>query len=237
MSSTETGYPKNAANFKDLIIRLNTLGDDYQPPKAMFELKALEQLSKNAEDAMRAVSQVLPVYSKAVDDQELIFKPLNNLITKSFNYLKAAIANPAELQTAKTIADGLRGQSKRKVVATDAPASTASTKRLSYDSKVENLKRYIEVLSASKIYTPKESDISIASLQALLLAMENSITAVAIAKTPLDDARKKRHTIFYAEQIGLVETVFGVKNYIKASLHQDHPERKHILALTFRKMS
>jgi hypothetical protein len=234
MSSRETGYPKNAANLKDLVIRLNTLGNDYQPPKALFELKALEQLSKNAEDAMRAVSQALPVYSKSVDDQELIFKPLNNLITKSFNYLKAAIANPAELQTAKTLADNLRGQSKKKAVATNAPATT--TKRSSYDSKVENFKQYIDVLNSSEIYTPKESDISIEALQALLLVMENSITAVAIAKTPLDDARKKRYTIFYAEQTGLVETVFGVKNYIKASLNRDHPERKHILALSFRKM-
>lgn len=118
MLSSETGYAKNSANLKDLIIRLKTLGTDYQPPKAMYEIKALELLSKNADDAMRVVNQLLPVYSKAVDEQELIFKPLNKLITRSYNYLKAAIANPAALQTAKTIADHLRGQVRKKVLST-----------------------------------------------------------------------------------------------------------------------
>ncbi|RQO78004.1 hypothetical protein DBR40_08600 [Pedobacter sp. KBW01] len=105
MSTTESDFAKNAANLKDLIIRLKPLGADYQPPKLKFSIENLEQLSTNADEAIRIVSQVLPVYSKAVDEQELIFKPFNHLITRSYNYLKVAIDNPAELQTAKTLAD------------------------------------------------------------------------------------------------------------------------------------
>ncbi|MGM9476098.1 hypothetical protein ACS5PU_06700 [Pedobacter sp. GSP4] len=235
MSNTESGFAKNAANLKDLIIRLKTLGDDYQPPQPKFSIDDLEQLSKSAEDATRAVSQVLPVYSKAVDDQELIFKPFSSLITRSYNYLKAAINNPAELQTAKTLADKLRGIGKKNTTAEEA--SLRINARVSYDARVENFKQYLDVLITSKVYQPVETDISIASFQNLLSSMEANITAVALAKTPVDDARKKRFTIFYAEQIGLIDIVLGVKNYIKASLKDDHPQRKHILALTFTRMN
>lgn len=64
--------------------------------------------------------------------------------------------------------------------------------------------------------------------------MESNIDAVARAKSPLNDARKKRFTIFYAEQIGLVDIATEVKNYIKAALKKDHPQYKYILALRFK---
>lgn len=233
MSNTESGYAKNAANTKDLIIRLKTL-DNYQPPKAIYEIKALEELSKRADDANRAVSLVLPTYRKAVDEQELVFKPFNNLVSRSFNYLKAAIANPAELQTAKTLADQLRGIIRNRKDA-DSTVSRAQ-KSVSYDNKVENFKQYIDVLLNSNVYTPTEEDITIKSFQSLLQSMEDSINAVAIAKTPVDDARKKRAIVFYAEQTGLIDIVLGVKSYIKASLKLDHPQRKHIIGLTFKKL-
>lgn len=233
MSTTESGFAKNAANLKDLIIRLKTLGTAYQPPKQAFQIESLELLSKNADEAIRVLSHALPVYSKAVDEQELIFKPLSNLITRSYNYLKAAIDNPAELQTAKTLAYNLRGMAS-KITKTDG-TTTQPRARVSYDTKVENVKQYIDVLVTSKIYSPAEADISIAALQSILASMENNITAVAIAKTPVDDARKNRINVFYDKQIGLVAIVKGVKNYIKASLKSDHPQRKHILALTFSK--
>lgn len=232
MSSTETGYPKNAANLKDLITLIKTLGNDYQPPKSKFELKELEQLSKNADDATSIVSQVLPIYRKAVDEQELIFKPLDNLVTRSFNYLKAAIDNPDELQTAKTLAHQLRGMTKKTQINGD---TVSSKSRLSYDNKIINLKQYIDVLITSKVYNPKETDISIKSMQALLCAMEANIAAVADAKAPVNDARKNRFTIFYADQIGLVDIANGVKNYIKASLKKDHPQYKYILSIKFKK--
>ncbi|TBO41312.1 hypothetical protein [Pedobacter kyonggii] len=78
MANKESGYAKNAANLKDLVIRLKTLGDDYNPPKPKLSVEALEILSKNADDATRALSLVLPVYSKAVDEQELILRKICN---------------------------------------------------------------------------------------------------------------------------------------------------------------
>jgi len=92
-------------------------------------------------------------------------------------------------------------------------------------------------LITSKVYEPTEADINIASFQSLLSGMEANITAVALAKTPLDDARKNRLNFFYTEQTGLIDIVLGVKNYIKASLKNDHPQRKHILALNFSRVN
>lgn len=236
MSSSEGGYAKNAANLKDLIIRLETLGTDYKPPQPIYEIKALTQLSKAAEDASRAVSKVLPVYAKAVDEQELIFKPLGNLVTKSFNYLKAATTNAATLQTAKTLADKLRGIAKSKKISDDGTIQSHQSSK-SYDNRIENLKQYIDVLITSDIYKPAEKEIGIEIFQKMLTSMENNITAVALAKTPVDEARKKRFEIFYAQPNGLIDIVTGVKSYIKAVLDKNHPQYKHIIALRFSRTS
>lgn len=236
MASSEGGYAKNAANLKDLVIRLKTLGNTYKPPQPAYEIKALEQLSKDAEAASRAVSKVLPVYAKAVDEQELIFKPLGSLITKSFNYLKAATKNAAELQTAKTIADRLRGVAKNRKINDDGTTS-AHQSSTSYDNKIENFKQYIDVLAASPVYKPAEKEIGIAAFQTLLESMEHNITAVALAKTPVDEVRKKRFEIFYGQPNGLIDVVSGVKNYIKAALDKSHPQYKHLMGLTFTRTS
>lgn len=236
MSSSEGGYAKNAANLKDLIIRLETLGTDYKPPQPIYEIKALTQLSKAAEDASRAVSKVLPVYAKAVDEQELIFKPLGNLVTKSFNYLKAATINAATLQTAKTLADKLRGIAKSKKVSDDGTTQSHQSSK-SYDNRIENLKQYIDVLITSDIYKPAEKEIGIEIFQKMLTSMEDNIKAVALAKTPVDEARKKRFEIFYAQPNGLIDIVTGIKNYIKAVLDKNHPQYKHIIALRFSRTS
>lgn len=232
MSSSEGGYAKIAANLKDLIIRLETLGTDYKPPQPAYEIKALTQLSKDAEEASRVVSKVLPIYAKAVDEQELIFKPLNNLVTKSINYLKAATTNAATLQTAKTIADKLRGFARGTKTNEDGTIKSNHSSR-SYDNRVENFKQYIDVLITIDCYNPAEKEISVETFQKLLVSMEDNITAVAIAKTPLDDARKKRFEVFYGQPNGLINVVTGVKNYIKAALNKSHPQYKHIIGLRF----
>jgi len=234
MPGSETGYAKNAANLQDLIIRLKTLGADYNPPKALYTVKSLEQLTKKVNNAMHLVNQVLPVYRKAVDEQELTFKPLNKLITRSYNYLKVAINNPAELQTARTLADHLRGVPIKNTVDGISRKSKTNT---SYDHKLAFFKQYINVLIVSGVYEPAEKDLKLTSFQTLLNAMESNVTAVAIAKIPVDDARKKRFTLFYAEQIGLVDIAMGIKSYIKSLLSKDHPQYRHIVGLTFRKMS
>lgn len=233
MANTDSGYPINAANLKDLIIRSKTLGADYTPPKPKITIEALELLSKNAEEANRALSLVLPVYSNAVDEQEILFKPLAALITRSYNYFKVVVDNPDKLQTAKTLADRLKGMGKNSIAADGSDGPSKS--RVSYDNRVENFKQYIDVLNTSKVYEPAQEDISIGTFQALLAKMETNITAVALAKAPVDDARKKRFNIFHGEK-GLIDTVLDVKNYIKAILKSDHPQRKHILGLTFTRL-
>lgn len=66
--------------------------------------------------------------------------------------------------------------------------------------------------------------------------MESSVDAVAAAKPPVDESRSKRSNIFYGKKTGLIDTIMGIKTYLKASLKNDHPEKKHIMALKFKRL-
>lgn len=236
MSSSETGYAKNAANFKDLIIQLKNLEGDYQPPKPSLNIEALEAISIKSEELMRTLSQLAPIYNQCVDKQELIFSTQNNLVTRSYNYLKVVVDNPGDLETIKTIADKIRGVNK-KTDPVEEGKTNHSQAQTSYDNKLENFKRYIDALQNTKVYLPLESDIKLETFNDLAVKMGEALTAVALSKSPVDVARKNRYNFFYADKTGLVDIANDIKTYSRAVLKKDHQLYKAIQDIKFNKIS
>jgi hypothetical protein len=90
MSSTsETGHAKNVANFNELISFITGYGTAYNPSKVSIKSDALQTLSGSAKNAIDVVNAARPAYSNAVAAREAAFSPLNKLITRVFNALKA----------------------------------------------------------------------------------------------------------------------------------------------------
>ena len=90
MSSTsESGHAINLANFDTLISFVKGYGEAYNPTKNSIKVESLETIFVNSKQAIEAVDNVKPANTNAVSARRVAFAPLNKLITRVNNAIKA----------------------------------------------------------------------------------------------------------------------------------------------------
>ena len=105
---------------------------------------------------------------------------------------------------------------------------------MSYDNRLDNLDKLIQLLSSIPLYTPNEAELKVASLKNLYTDLKTKNTAVINATTPLSNARISRNETLYKADIGLVDTALDVKTYIKSLFGATSPQYKQISKLEFK---
>jgi hypothetical protein len=104
---------------------------------------------------------------------------------------------------------------------------------MSFDSRIENMDKLIQLLTAQAAYAPNETDLKVAGLTTLLGNMKTTNTAVVNAYTPLSNARVSRNTILYDATTGLVKIAGDVKAYIKSVFGGTSAQYKQVSKLKF----
>ena len=89
-STSESGHAKNVANFEDLISFCTGYGATYNPSKAAIKLPALNTLYTNAKTSLSTINSILPASTNAINAREIVFAPLNKLITRVINALDSS---------------------------------------------------------------------------------------------------------------------------------------------------
>jgi len=105
---------------------------------------------------------------------------------------------------------------------------------MSYDNRLDNFDKLIQLLSSIPLYTPNEAELKVASLKNLYTDLKTKNTAVINAITPLSNARISRNETLYKADIGLVDTALDVKTYIKSLFGATSPQYKQISKLEFK---
>ena len=77
-SSSEVGHAKNIANLNLLNTNIEALGAIYVPSNPKLLLTNLQSMYTNGFNEQKNVNISLAPYSVAVDDREVIFKPLKS---------------------------------------------------------------------------------------------------------------------------------------------------------------
>jgi hypothetical protein len=242
-STSETGHAKNAANLDDLISFVTGYGTAYNPSKALIKLPALQTLSTNAKDAISGVNDVFPAYSNAVAAREVAFNPLNKLITRVNNALKASDTTEQVNANVKTLVRKIQGtkatpkkteEEKATAKANGKETKEISSSQMSYDSRIENLDKLIKLLSSIPQYAPNEEDLKIEALTTLYNDLKAKNAAVVTATTPLSNARIARNDVLYKEKTGLIDIAMDTKTYIKSLFGASSPQYKQVSKLEFK---
>lgn len=244
MSSTsETGHAKNVANFQDLISFCNGYGASYNPNKASITLAALGTKQTEAITALAAVNTNIPPSTNAINQREILFNPLNKLITRVLNAVAASDVSKQVIDDVKTIARKLQGKRATPKIPTiiDDPTTAAdesqksiSASQMSFDQRIQNMDKLIQLLTSLPGYKPNEPELSIAALTTLFNNMIAANTAAINAYTPLSNARIERNKILYNEITGLVTVAANVKTYIKSLFGATSPQYKQVSKLKFK---
>jgi hypothetical protein len=223
-STSEQGHNRNAVNFDKLIVNCTSYGTTYNPSKAALKIAAMQAQSTAVKNSLTTVIALTPAYKNAVTARLTSFKPLDKLITRANNALKASDTTKEVIESAQTIVRTLQGRratpkktEEEKKIAADAGKEIVeiSVSHMGYDSRIDNLDKFIKLLSSVAAYAPNEADLKIAAFTALHADLKAKNMAVVNAEIPLSNARITRNTTMYKDDIGLVDVANDVKIYIR----------------------
>ena len=242
-STSETGHAKNVANFNELISFVSGYGEAYNPSKASIKLTALQTLLADAMSAMDAVNAAMPAYSNAVSAREAAFEPLNKLITRVMNAVKASDISPQVEESVKSLVRKIQGTratakktdaQKAAMTAEGKEVKEISSSQMSYENRLDNFDKLIQLLSSIELYAPNEPELKITALTELYNDLKDKNNAVVNTATPLSNARIARNNIFYKADTGLVDIAADVKTYIKSLFGASSPQYKQVSKLEFK---
>ena len=241
-STSEQGHNRNAVNFDNLIIICTSYGATYNPNKAAIKIPAMQAQAITVKNSVAGMNNLVPAYKIAVDARIAAFKPLDKIITRANNALKASDTTIEIINTAQTIVRKLQGRratpkktEEQKKVAADAGKEIVeiSTSQMSYDSRIDNLDKLIKLLLSVAAYAPNETELKVAALTALYTDLKAKNLAVVNADTLLSNARVARNITMYKDDIGLVDVANDVKTYVKSVFGATSPQYKQVCALKF----
>ncbi len=238
MPVNETGHARNVEHFATLISFVGGYGV-YKPSNPAIELVALQAKLGEAQGAIDGVTTAMAPSKMAVNDRENKFAGIRKLVTRVVNSFAASGAASNLIDDAKGFKrklDGVRAGTLPKDdpnTTEDESAAGNSVSQQSYTQLIEHFDNLIELLSASGTYNPNETELQIASLQALSTDLKAANAAVTAAFTPFSNARLTRNNSLYGEGSGLFDLAGLVKKYVKSLFGADSPEFSQISALKF----
>ena len=238
-STSEVGHAKNIANLNLLNTNIAALGNIYNPSNPKLQLAYLQNLYTTAFNHQESVNNLVAPYSLAVDEREIIFKPLNRELTKLRKAYKATDGVTAvQLEDFMTVIRKLKGVKKATTkTSTDSEEaqSAHSTSQMSYDQRTNTMDLLISLLQNTANYNPNEVEYQVATYQAKKALMLQKTQAVANAFIPLNNARSTRNATLYNNDDNLVDIANKAKDYLFTILDVNSAQYKAISKIKFKK--
>lgn len=255
---SKTGHIVNLSNFDQMIVICKGYKTTYNPPKTQMEINSLEQLSSDVRAAIDKLIQQEVLIAKATNQRELEFSGVKKLATRILLAAKACLVTPVHYDDLLTVNRKIQGRKSAKVVSetkkeealmaqnaqkmelgeeinlVDAKKRINSSQQ-SFDRILDNFGILIELLKATPEYKPNETDLKVSALADKLALMKLANDMVVSCQVDLVNARLERNQLMYLQEKNLVDTAFGVKNYIRSVFGAKSVLNKNLVALKFKK--
>ena len=238
-STSEVGHAKNVANFQDLIEFVTGYGATYNPSKSSLKLAQLVALKATAEAKLTDVISKNTNYNNKVNERMVAFSNLKSLSTRLVNALQTTDATTQTINDAKTFnrkMQGKKASASQTPTDPNAPApATISTSQQSYDQLIQHLTSLKSVLEEEPSYTPNETELQVATIDAKIADLTAKNTAVSTAYTNISNSRISRNETLYTSDNGIFETASEVKKYIKSVFGASSPQYNQVSGIKFSK--
>ena len=238
-STSEVGHAKNVANFQDLIEFVTGYGATYNPSKSSLKLAQLVALKATAEAKLTDVISKNTNYNNKVNERMVAFSNLKSLSTRLVNALQTTDATTQTINDAKTFnrkMQGKKASASQTPTDPNAPApTTISTSQQSYDQLIQHLTGLKSILEEEPSYTPNETDLQVATIDAKIADLTAKNTAVSTAYTNISNSRISRNETLYTSENGIYETASEVKKYIKSVFGASSPQYNQVSGIKFSK--
>jgi len=244
-SKSETGHARNVANFRELTTYAESLGSLYNPAKEALKLPSLQALLAEAANSIDKVNTAFIDFSNTIAARETAFKPLSKLVSRANNSFKVSDITDEVIQNAVSIVNRLQGrrvsaklteEEKKALAEQGKEVNQISASHLSFESRLDNMDKFVKLLSSSPQYAPNEEALKTSSLTALFGDLKAKNMAAVTADITLKNARIARNEIMYKDKSGLVDIAQEVKIYLKSLDGSTGKTYKAISRLEFAKI-
>ncbi|WP_175635586.1 hypothetical protein [Pedobacter ghigonis] len=250
MKTPDSGFPKNVANFENIISRVQALGDSYNPSREAIKLANLTDKLNQARLALSNMHEQLAQQKNAIHARSAAFEPLKKLNTRLLSAAKAINIMPQQIENLISLnrkVQGVKLSKPKTTEVTEEPGTdtkdktsdekapvTISSVQLGYDSQLSNFDKVVKQLAVIPDYKPNENELKTEQLQALYSDMLTKNHLVLEANTAISNSRFARNEIMFAPNTGISDLAAGVKNYVKSLLGTAHPQYKAINKIPIR---
>lgn len=238
-STSETGHDIDITNSKAVIKIAEGITTEYQPAEPALEIAVLTPQVVAAAAAQKAVNDAKRPWATATNTRETLYEGLAALSTKVWGTVQTLRIEDNTKALVEAIHKKLHG---KWGVQVEEPEDEEEAKRarsasqLSYVSMAKNLEDMIETLGQIPQYVPKDEDRKITTLKLLLAQMVQLNDNMPTLETTLALARSKRNALYYTPVTGLIDTMKGVKGYLKTlGDNGKHPAYVSVSRLKFTK--
>ena len=216
-SNSETGHAVNIANFKLLIDRCTAFGVKYNPSNTSLTIANMTTQWTTATTSNSTLNTTIAAAKEPINQREILFEPLNKLVTRVVNMLNSTKASANVKEDAKGIADKIRGfgTSKKSSKSVKEDGEFTSISQQSYVQKADHLEQLIELLKTITDYTPNETELQTTNLDALLADLKTANNGIGGLLAAAMTARNTRNNTLYAEDSGIVDVSLNCKDYVK----------------------
>jgi len=244
----DSGNAVNVSNFKKLIDVVSSYKLDYKPANVALTVAALTAKWTAADTSQSLINAANEKATPLIHDREALFAPLNKLITRSLNSFNSTQILPTTKNSAKSIADSIRGFTKyvpkvvpvkvdpiTKLVIPPVTVVHISTSHQSYVMRVDSMDKYVQLIMQEPLYIPSETDITVAGLTTLYTALKAANQGIGAVLSPVDNARIDRDDALYNTTDGIFELQKLVKNYVISIYGAGSAKAKMVTKIKFTK--
>lgn len=233
-SSTETGHAVNISNFKLLIDKDNAFGVTYNPSNTDIVTANMIALWTTADTAHATLVSIVATAKQPINAREILFEPLNKLVTKSLASLDSTKASKQVKKDARGLADKIRGFKLQKNTPETDP-DFVSRSHQGFVQRADNFKLYNDLLATVPEYLPNEADIKLPALILLQSKMKLANDNIGTIIAPIGTARATRDHALYDEETGILDVAQKSKKYVKSVFGATAAEYKLVSGIKFRR--
>jgi hypothetical protein len=225
-SKSETGHAVNSFNFEQLTLFCEKLGLKFNPPAGSgIELPKLQNKTIAIKGVNTTYHQKTPPWMLVVNRRSDLMDPVDKLFTKVKNVVDVCDVPQSYKDDVGHYVREIHGQRAKPKIQTmpgnpaeptDETVIQISASQQGFDNKLQNVEKCFQLLKAEPKYLPNEPELSIAELDALVVALHEANTAVAEMTPDVNLARLARNKELYAASDGANLLASKVRKYIKA---------------------
>ena len=231
----ETGHAINISNFKQLIDYCESFGAIYQPSREAIKIGNMTALWNTADGAHQALTKAIQDSKEPINQREILFEPVDKLVTRRLNYFESTEASDQIKEDAKGLADKYRGfnvKVKKLPDGTSDP-NDVSKSHQSYVMKGDTFRQLVDLYKAQPLYAPHEAELGTAVLGDISNNMKTLNDGIGLILAPVETARRTRDEALYAEKTGVIDISLACKDYVQGVFGASSPEAKMVRGLEF----